>query len=173
MQLNCKCRIDGRNLVVEDDQGFGLTLPLYDLFQSLSSDDRCDVAEALTWDAVLAEAVKRLTDDSTSWSGDDHCLTLDVLCKMEKTVASGYCWTNLRNLNKALHNITSHTHLYWKLWHDEEHGQWFHQWARDNGIESSYTSKLPDYEALEALVKQAFADLKAGVPCVELTGKEA
>jgi len=51
--------------------GMALRIGLHDLFHDLDADARMAVAAAVTWDAVLAEALRRLAYESDSWCSSD------------------------------------------------------------------------------------------------------
>lgn len=154
-------RINAHCLLLEDGET-EIKIPLRAIFEGLSAEDRHQMAEAITWDAIEQEAMDRLAGQSECWSSEDDTLRLQFLARVEAHLLSGRVWSALGHLDAVAKNITCHEHLYWLLWHDESTRNWFPAWAKAHGVESNYTHDLPDYAALRKLVEDALAALKGG-----------
>jgi len=128
-------------------------IDLYDLVASVPEEERDQFAEVVTWGRIMDEAIKRLIGMSENWGGNDKEKAVEVLSKMEKHVLSGYKWHILKNLDKLAENMITHEHLYWQMYHDPQHGEFFREWLREHNIESNYTPKLKDYKEFKDWVE--------------------
>lgn len=140
------------NITIKEGQvsfGFDLT----EFLDSLTDEEKQEVVEYITWDEVLKQAIQRLIGESDSWQSDDDLLTLEVLTKMEENLLSGYKWSYLSELNKVSRDIAAHEHIYWKMFHDPIHGEFFRQWMKDNKIESNYTGTWETHEQFRQFVE--------------------
>lgn len=129
--------------------GFNLT----EFLDSLTDEEKQEVVEHITWDAVMKQAVQRLIGESDSYQSDDDLLSLEVLTKMENNLLSGYKWTYLAELNRLSRDIAAHEHIYWKMFHDPIHSDFFEKWMKENGIESNYTGEWENHERFRRLVE--------------------
>ena len=131
-----------------------INIDLYELFKELSDEQKMKLAEVITWDNILKEAVRRLTGESENYCEDaDSLLTLQVLVKMEQRLLSGYSWHILDDLRQLACNIISHEILYWKMYHDEKQGAFFQGWLEKNNIQSNYTTEFEDFQAFKVMVE--------------------
>lgn len=121
-------------------------IDLYDLVSSVPEEERNQFAEVVTWERIMDEAIKRLTGISENWCDDDKEKAVEVLSKMEKHVLSGYKWHILKNLDTLARDMIAHEHLYWKMYHDPQHSEFFRKWLHEHNIESNYTTKLKNYQ---------------------------
>jgi hypothetical protein len=147
-------------LRIQDDQ-FDLKLNLSQLFEGFNQDERSQIAASLCWGDILQEAIKRLCGESDMWDSTDPTLTLEVLSKMEDRLISKCRWSLLRNLEDLSKNIASHQHIYWKMYHDPNHGDFFQDWLRKNNIESNYTCDIKSHEEFMKMVEEKLDAMKS------------
>lgn len=136
------------------DGTLSLEFDIYETINKMSDEEKQEIVSAVTWDRVLRQAVDRLVGESRDWAGDDNLLTLEVLSKMEQHLLSGYKWSCLGELDRLAKNITSHEHIYWKMYHDPTYGEYFRKWLRENSIESNFTHSLETYESFRKMVEE-------------------
>ena len=107
-----------------NDTEVAVTMNLYQVFEAMGDDEKLLVAEALTWDKVLEQAIRRLTGESWNASGGrDRELSAEVLAKIsEHAIPSSdpryYFWSLIEPLKKLASEIEHSETLYWKLFHD-------------------------------------------------------
>lgn len=130
---------------------FGFNLS--EFLDNLTDEEKQEVVEHITWDAVMKQAVQRLLGESDSYASDDDLLSFEVLSKMETNLLSGYKWTYLAELNRLSRDIAAHEHIYWKMYHDPIHGDFFENWMKQNGIQSNYTGEWETHEQFRRLVE--------------------
>ena len=131
-----------------------ITIDLYELFDELPDESKDKIAKAITWKSIMKEAVARLLQESENYSNpDDSLLTVEVLTKMEKRLLSGYKWRILRQLEQLAKNIISHEFIYWKMYHDPVHAEFFQSWLNRNNIESNYSPKFANYQEFRTMVE--------------------
>lgn len=140
--------------------GLRIELPLAEMFEGLSDEEREWCAERLTWGEIYKEARRRLTGDSRML-GDDEQARMEFLCAVEDQLISGYKWSLLRDLNQLAKDIATHEHIYWKLYHEpnEELRLMFWKWMQSHKIESNYTAQLPTIESFQKTVDEHFRKL--------------
>ena len=144
----------------DDDNGLHVEVKLYQIFEQLSPEERGQCAEAITWQAIMDEAINRLLGESQSWSSNDRLLNLRVLTEVERRFLR-FDYSVLYNLLQLSKDMATHEHIYWKLVNDTE---WGRRWLSENGIESNYTSDLPDHKALVRLVNEKLDAMRAELP---------
>lgn len=148
-----------------DDGEFHVTIPLYEIVDEMSDEQKLDLAEHVTWGAILREAKLRLTDRARGFSSKDWVDKLDFIEAVEDKLISGYRWGMLRELKRACSNIASHKQLYYMMYHDEQYGDFFREWMKINHIDSPY-DKFESVEEFTAFVDDWFkklANTKKGV----------
>ena len=133
-------------------------IDLYDLVSSVPEEEQNQFAEVVTWDRIMDEAIKRLTGTSENWCGDDNEKAVEVLSKMEKHVLSGYKWHILKNIEKLAKDMIAHEHLYWQMYHDPQHSNFFREWLHEHNIESNYTTELKDYKEFWEWVERELSE---------------
>lgn len=138
-----------------------IEIDVFELIKKMTKEEKMMIVESVTWDEILNEAVKRLTGEAKSWAGDDKLLTLEVLSKMENHLTSGYKWSVLCKLRDAARDMSYHEHLYWKMYHDEQHGDLFKQWLKTNGYDSNYTNEFKSYKNFIEMVENKLEELKS------------
>ena len=101
--------VDGK-LVVEEGSLF-FSVDLFRLMEGLDADAARQMAEAITWDSVLDEAVRRLTGKGENSSSADERLTVGVLSEMEYRLA-GRSWAVLSDILDVGRQIRSRERLW-------------------------------------------------------------
>lgn len=148
-----------------EDGELKIKVNIFEWIGDMTDEEKMQVVEAVTWGPILNHAVDRLTGESLeTYGGDDELLTLDVLTKMEEHLLSGYKWTVFKELQQVAKDISSHQHLYWKMHHDELHGEFFRAWLRESKIESNYTHKLPDFVSFSHMVEEKLEEFGDNLP---------
>lgn len=137
--------IDGLGvLTVHFDEKQSVKIDLYEVFKELSPEDRQRGAEAITWDYILDQAIRRLTDESPHWNeGGDVRLTWEVVRKLIDTATGpapyfSNLWRVIGDVRDAARVKSSNEALYWKMFHDPINGTWFQRWLEDNKIKSQF-----------------------------------
>ena len=120
----------------------------------LDEESMMALAEVVTWDCVLRVACKRLAgEDYNYWSSMDKDESVEFLSRVEDHCLSGYKWSLL---SSGLHDlgryVAHHEKLYWTLYHDPAHGDWFRKWAQERGLDGEFHTELPNFEAFEKRV---------------------
>jgi len=138
-----------------------IVIDLYELVQEIPEKERHKLARIITWDDIMEEAVRRLIDESPDWcSSNDKMHTLNVLSKMEEHVLSGYKWSILQNLDKLAKNLIIHKHLYWKMYHDPIHKDFFRNWLEENKIEDNYITKFKTYLEFKVFIENKLTEFE-------------
>lgn len=92
-------------------------------------------------DAVAKAVIERLTDDPNPdcwWSSTDPELRFKMLCKIEDQLISGYNWYWLQWLRDAVKGLHNDKRLYYALYHDDQMGPLFRDWASKHGFPSHH-----------------------------------
>ena len=147
---------DEGELVLKTESGdFTVKVNLYDHFQNEVNDEqRMRLAEAIGWDNVYKYVIDRLCHDDTG-----HCWqypekdVLKVMSRMEQQFSKHYFWGAVENLNRMAKNMSSHEQIYWTLYHGTD---WGAEWLRKHGIESNYTTEMPDIDNFRKMIQREF-----------------
>ena len=106
-----------------------------------TAETRMKIAEALCWDEVMIEAMKRLAGNSDSYSSDDDKTGREFLRQVEDHALRSR-HTLLARLVNGWRDTFFETRLYWKMYRDEKHRDFFQNWLKLNGFEvSNYQDK--------------------------------
>lgn len=147
--MQSKAIVEENKLVVEQG-ALKFSCDLTELFQDMDVESCKQVAEALTWDWVLVEAIKRLVGDSDCSGGSDGHLTLGLLGRMEYALA-GRSWTIIGDMVRAAQQIKSYDNV-WSLACAEEDSD--KRYYLIGWLESHRAKLRPNYpyeESVEAL----------------------
>ena len=161
--------LDEHTLVITTGD-FELRLPLWEVFEELTSEQLDSVAEVITADRILDEAVKRLlgTSESLVSNSDNHDrLTLEVLARMEHRLLSGSRWHWVNDLIRHARQEASKSHIYWEIYHDPcVDGRAL---LARLGIDCPNEAALPKFEAFESMVKAEFDKAFGLLPDIDIT----
>ncbi len=160
--------LDEETLIVKTGD-FEVRIPLFEVFREMTDEDLGHVAEIITADQILDEAVKRLLDTSESLSRNtDHAnrLTLEVLARMEHRLLSGNQWQWLRDLLERAKREATHTHLYWRLYHHNEDTR---KLLERLGVDSPGYCELADFKAFTEMVEGKLDAAFAILPDIDIT----
>ena len=118
MGENMNAEIEDHCLVVTAD-GFEARFELSRIFETMSGEEKEQLARALCFGHVMDEALKRLTGDSEWWDSEDKERGARLLASIGENSLSGAfgIWSKLIESAKS---TTSHEHIYWLLYHMDE-----------------------------------------------------
>ena len=148
-----------------------LQIPIDEVREMLVGEARVELIKSLGMEKeVIAWVVDMLCGDVPDYyTGDDHDWIQKLLVRLEKKQLAdlpGYYWSPWDDLRDALKWRYSQKHIYWLLWHDEQHGEFFRRWLRDNNIDSHHTTKLADehIKQLHDMVTDALRKMEKKLP---------
>lgn len=109
----------------------------HDWFSTIPKDDQIEFLKSVSLETSVASILfKRLAeDDPDFWCSDDYERTLpEMLSMCEDTLISKLKWNllELTDIKTAVRHIHSDKELYWKMYHDPKHGEFFTKWLRAN-----------------------------------------
>ena len=142
-----------------NDEG-SVTFDLFQIVRSMDNESRMKFAEVVGWDNVFDYVIKRLCCETESWDGSDDRSRLELLSKIEDDLLSGYKWGPLQKLDNAAAHMTSEFHIYWKMYHDKQHREFFHKWLEQHGLSSQYGTNNEDYLKFRKLVEDTLEEMK-------------
>ena len=148
------------HLIIQDSNNLDIEVKvnLHSLFMEMNDEGRMECAEAISWDSIMDEAIRRMLHESNNYSSDDTVkLNLKVLSKIERATLE-YDWRLINEILSKFRDIAHHYHLYSKLYHDKAHSEFFQRWMEANGIESNYSDKVPDYKAFKKEIRDMFQE---------------
>lgn len=128
--------------IVIEKGGVRIELNFSKLAESLSREDRMNMASALCWDEVMQEAIDRLAGQSEAWSSTDSEKSFEFLKQQIVDKALQLKFHAFSKVRDDLRDMFFESRLYWKLYHDETLPEKFDVWAwlKANGFEgSNYT----------------------------------
>jgi hypothetical protein len=126
----------------------------YDWFNSLNQDHQRVVLQSLSLNhSVEMALLERLAEPSDVWSSEDGKLMISLLGKVEQHLVSRLQWSALHDLDSELEQYIKDNRyskvLYWKMYHDEQHWEFFRKWLETNGFDSNYRTKIADDKLCE------------------------
>jgi len=148
-----------------------------DWMKWLYEHDIMQVLKGLALDDRVAHAViERLANgDRGFFSGKDREMQRKCLEAMREQVLNDLDWSIISEFGVAqrLKNRREAQHIYWAMYHDPEHADFFRKWLDEKGFTSNYTTERADadIEAIRNEVRQLIVDLKASLPPLELKEK--
>ena len=133
--------IDDYAEVTIEHNGVKIQFNLNDMAEIMSEDDRKRMAEALCWDELMEEALKRLAGESFCHSSSDYEKSFFFLRDQIIDEALKLRFGAFDKVRQLIQDQLFEARLYWKLWHNSE---WFRErgvdilgWMRDNGFDDS------------------------------------
>lgn len=120
------------------------------VFEKMSAEQKQLLISDIGMDLdITEEVVSRLSGDRVGWSrGDDNKYRLEALARVESESITNLSWKILSELihkvDTEIDKLKSNYSLYFKMYHDPQHGEFFKKWLKDNDIKNEYQQEKQD-----------------------------
>lgn len=109
---------------------------------------------------LMRLCMRRLVEDfPDAWSSKDPEFQKDFLVAVERKFALGCKWSLLDSVIQLAREICAHKALYWRMYHDPWHRDFFCKWLSENDIPNNYTSNFPEVEDLKKFIDEKFKEM--------------
>lgn len=123
---------------------FNLIDIFVECFKNMSGEQKLLLLKELAMEKEVSEqVVKRIILDDLNWElSEDNDYRLKILEEINRKTIETLDWKLmaklLRDVDSKLNELKNHKELYWKMYHDDVHGDFFRKWLKENKIESDY-----------------------------------
>lgn len=145
-----------------DENKFKFTLN--NLIEAMTYDQKMDVIREFSMQRdIRDEVIKQLTGENLDFYwGDDNERRLKILSALEDELISCYKWSFIYEIKSYIKNHSDHTEIYWEMYHDKCHGEFFRKWMESKGIGKNYDKRYCRVERFLKVLKDIFKRLENG-----------
>jgi hypothetical protein len=138
-----------------------ITLDASQLADQLSGHNLDELLSELVFkhDDLMRYAARRLVEDLDGWSSRDPEIQMQFLIEVERKFATTCKWSLIDSVISLAKNISTHKSIYWKMYHDKKHGDFFREWIDFNGIKNNYTCEFAEVSDLKEFIESKIKEM--------------